>query len=190
MNTTSVSLLEQLRHPLHTEDNRLAWRRFVQLYTPLIYRWARRLGSSQQDATDLTQEVFTLMVRKLPEFAYDRQKSFRAWLRTVTINKWRDIRRRRTETPIDETVLAELESHDTSGVFEETEYRQYLVKRALELMQAEFQPVTWKACWEYMVVDRPAGEVARELGITVNAVYLAKSRVLSRLRKQLEGLLE
>lgn len=72
----------------------------------------------------------------------------------------------------------------------EAEYRCHLVHRALELMQAEFQTVTWKACWECVVRDRTAAEVAAELGITVNAVYLAKSRVLRRLREELQGLLD
>ena len=72
----------------------------------------------------------------------------------------------------------------------ETEYRQQLAMRALELMQADFQPATWKACWEHAACGRPAAEVAAELGLTVNAVYLATSRVLRRLRQELEGLLD
>ena len=72
----------------------------------------------------------------------------------------------------------------------ETEYREFLVSRALEVMQAEFQPTTWKACWEHVVAGRPAADVAGELGITPNAVYLAKARVLRRLRAELDGLLE
>ena len=77
-----------------------------------------------------------------------------------------------------------------STTFEEAEYRQYVVKQALDLMQVEFQPATWKACWEYMIMGRSADEVAKELGLTVNTVYLAKSRVLSRLRQELQGLLD
>ena len=61
--------------------------RFVELYTPLLYYWARRVGLRRQDAADLVQDVFTLLVRKLPEFTYDRNKRFRAWLRTVTLNR-------------------------------------------------------------------------------------------------------
>ena len=57
-------------------------------------------------------------------------------------------------------------------------------------MQKEFQPATWKACWEFVVKDRPAAAVAAELGITINAVYLAKGRVLRRLREELVGLLD
>ena len=73
---------------------------------------------------------------------------------------------------------------------EEAEYRQHLVARAVELMQAEFEPATWQACWMLTALDRPAAEVADKLGVSVNAVYLAKSRVLARLRRELEGLLD
>src|SRR5439155_19199810 len=91
-----------------------------------------------------------------------------------------------------ETGKAELPDRpggDPAADLEEAKYRQHLGARALELMQAEFQPATWKACWELFVNGRPAAEVAAELGTTVNAVYLAKSRVLRRLRRELDGLL-
>src|SRR5437764_4917317 len=91
MHTTSISLLERLRQPGEAE----AWARLVELYTPLLFYWARRLGLQEQDAADLVQEVFTTLVRKLPAFAYDRHKSFRNWLRTVLRNKWRQRTRAR-----------------------------------------------------------------------------------------------
>ncbi len=187
MNTTPVSLLQRLRQP----GEQQAWQRFTELYTPLLYYWTRRLGLQPQDAADLVQEVFILLLRKLPEFSYDRQKSFRSWLRTVTLNKWRDICRRRTETPLadDDSAFAGLVNSDNGNLLEEAEYQQFLIKRALEIMQTEFEPTTWKACWEYVVADRPAMEVAAELHISVGAIYVAKSRVLSRLRQELEGLL-
>ena len=86
--------------------------------------------------------------------------------------------------------LTRLETQIKRLEIEEEEYRRYLVRRALGLMQAEFEPATWKACWEFVVHDRPAAEVAAELGLSVNAVYLAKSRVLRRLRAELRGLLD
>jgi RNA polymerase sigma-70 factor (ECF subfamily) len=74
--------------------------------------------------------------------------------------------------------------------FWEEEYRQHLVGRALQLMQADFQPTTWKACWELVVAGKPAPRVAAELGITTGAVYAAKFRVLSRLREELRDLMD
>jgi RNA polymerase sigma-70 factor, ECF subfamily len=187
MNTTSESLLERLRRP----DAQEAWVRFVELYTPLIYYWARRAGLQTADASDLAQEVLTVLVQKLPEFQYDRHKSFRGWLRTVTLNKWREGRRRR-ELPREalQNPLEEVPGPEDGASFGETEYREYLVGRALTMMQAEFEPTTWKACWEYVVGGRSVTSVASELSITTNAVYLAKSRVLRRLRVELDGLLD
>jgi RNA polymerase sigma-70 factor (ECF subfamily) len=173
MDTTSVSLLERLRQPAESQ----AWGRFVDLYTPLIYYWARRVGLGSEEAADLVQDVLTLLVQKLPELQYDPEKSFRGWLRTVTLNKWRENRRRRGIAL-------------TTAGFWQVEYQQHLVGRALKLMQAEFQESTWKACWECVVAGKPAAQVAEELGLTVDAVYAAKSRVLRRLREELTGLLD
>ena len=183
---TPASLLERLREP-HSQQ---AWTRFVQLYTPLLYHWARRLGLHEPDAADLVQDVLVLLVRKLPEFTYDYNKSFRAWLRTVMRNCWRN-RRRRVELPreVHPPDLDGLADSAAEDVLSETEYRQWLVGRALELMQAEFQATTWKACWECVVSGRSAAVVADELGISIGAVYVAKSRVLSRLRQELTDLL-
>lgn len=185
MHTTPVSLLERLRQPVEPQ----AWERFVELYTPVLYAWTRRLSLANADAADLIQEVFLLLLQKLPEFRYDPQKSFRAWLRTVTLNKWREMQRHHP-LPEANDLPSDLVSPENSDPFWEVEYRERLVGRALKVMQAEFEPSTWKACWECVAFGRPAGEVAQELGMTVNAVYLAKSRVLRRLHQELDGLLE
>jgi RNA polymerase sigma-70 factor (ECF subfamily) len=138
------------------------------------------------------QEVFTVLVQRLPEFDYDRHQSFRKWLHTVTLNKWRDLCRRRSVRACEpgEAGLNGVVDPATLEGLDEAEYRRHLVSRALEVMQADFEPVTWKACWAFVVEDRSAAEVARDLGLTINAVYLAKRRVLRRLRAELEGLLD
>ena len=182
MHTTPPSLLEQLRRP----DDQQAWRRFVDLYTPLLFYSARRVGLQESDAADLVQEVFALLVRKLPEFTYDQKKGFRNWLHTVLMNKWREIGRRRV-LPGGRWRLAGEAGSDDIALLAEAEFQQHLAVRALELMRAEFQPATWKACWEHAAVGRPAAEVAAELGMSVNAVYLATGRVLRRLRQELAG---
>src|SRR5438874_3816705 len=108
MFTTSVTLLEHLRQPDDANVNGMAWTRFVRLYTPLFYAWARRLGAAPADADDLVQDVFTILVQQLPHFAYDRGRSFRSWLRTILANKWRDHERRRAALPVaDVPALAE-----------------------------------------------------------------------------------
>src|SRR5262249_59612374 len=112
----------------------------------------------------------------------------RGWLWTVTANRARERRRRRTVPSQGGDALAEVPMPDDEDAVDEAEYRAYLVRRALELMQAEFQPTTWRAFWECVTAERPAAAVAAELGLSVDAVYAAKSRVLRRLRRELEGL--
>jgi RNA polymerase sigma-70 factor, ECF subfamily len=188
MNTTPASLLQRLRDPAEKD----AWGQFVRLYTPLLYHWARRTGLQAADAADLVQDVFTTLLHKLPTFTYDRGQSFRAWLRTVTLNHWRDRRKRRAAQPLghEGPALPEPAVPDDVELLADAEYRRHLVGRALRLMQADFQPATWKACWEHGVLGRPAPVVAAELGLSAGAVYAATFRVLTRLRQELDGLLD
>jgi RNA polymerase sigma-70 factor (ECF subfamily) len=186
MLTTSPSLLERLRQP----GERLAWDRFVELYTPLLLSWARRAGLQEQDAADLVQDVFVTLVQTLPTFAYDRHNSFRAWLRTVTLNKWRDRCKKLASSAMAGGDLQDIASPNELEAFWDAEYRQHVTRQALQILQADFQPTTWKAFWEHVVSGRTAPEVARELGLTPGAVYAAKLRILDRLRQELNGMLD
>lgn len=186
LNSTSPTLLERLR----AGDDADAWNRFVSLYTPLLILWCRRVGMSDADAADLLQVVFVKLFEGRTRFEYDAGRSFRAYLKTMLLNAWRNELRGRRSRPAGDELEALLAAADTDPRFEldEAEYRGELVRRALALMQERFEPTTWRACWEFVVEDRSAGEVATELGITANAVYLAKSRVLKCLRDELRGL--
>lgn len=184
MHTTSVSLLERLRQ----RTDSAAWERLVRLYTPLLMYWGRRLGLQDEDSADLVQDVLVVLMQKLPEFQYQPGKSFRGWMRMVLLNKWRDRPRRAVAAPLDTAVQPAAPAD--SDVLEEREYRLYVLGRALQLMQSDFEAITWTACWESVVCGRPAAEVAKELGISANSVYVAKSRVLDRLRQDLAGLLD
>lgn len=186
MHTTPASLLQRLRHP----EERQAWARFVDLYTPVLYTWACRLGMQESDAADLVQDVLVLLLKKLPEFTYDEHKSFRAWLRTVTLNKWRNKLRRSVPVGGAGGSLSDVADPAAEESFWDQEYSQRVVARALEVMKVDFQPTTWKAFWECVAMDRPAADVAAELGLSVGAVYVAKCRLLTRLRQELEGLLD
>jgi RNA polymerase sigma-70 factor (ECF subfamily) len=183
---TSVSLLERVRRPGDAE----AWERFVHLYTPLLSWWASRAGLPPQDVADLLQDVFTLLLEKLPEFTYDPGRSFRAWLRTVTLNKLRE-RFRRAALPVavgtDPNGVAQA---DPAAAFWEAEYAQHLVGQALRLMRSQFAPATWQACWKTTVEGKSAAQAAAELGMTPGAVGVARFRVLSCLRRELAGLLD
>lgn len=187
MNTTPISLLEQLRR----SPDEAAWARFVHLYSPLLFGWARQAGLDEADASDLVQDVFVVLLKELPRFELDPAHSFRAWLKTVALNRWRNQIKRQARAPAHpgDAFLAGVPAPD-DGLFEEQEYRRQLLGRALELLCHEFQPATWEAFHEHGMNGRPAAEVAVELGITVGAVYAAKCRVLGRLREHLRGLLE
>ena len=180
---TPVSLLVRLRQPAAAD----AWARFVYLFAPLLDHWARAMGLQDADAEDVVQDVFCILVKRLPEFDYDPQRSFRAWLWTILRNAWHD-RRQRQNLPLPPAELTDHRAVGGADDVTEAEYRQFLVGRAVQIMQADFAPTTWRAFWGVVVEGRPGAEVARDLGVTVNAVYLARSRVLSRLRQELAGL--
>jgi RNA polymerase sigma-70 factor (ECF subfamily) len=188
MHTTPVSLLERMSR---ANDRAAAWSRFVELYTPMLFEWTARLHVPEQDAADLVQNVFLTLVRQMPHFHYDQAGSFRGWLRTVLLHRYRDQLRRRQLPAARESVdLDSLGGPDPVKELAEVEYRGYLAGRALRLMQSDFAPSTWRACWETVVRERPAADVAAELNLTVAAVYTANSRVLRRLREELDGLLD
>lgn len=192
MHTTSPTLLQRLREPGQPQ----AWAKFVDLYTPLLLTWARRTGLQPQDAADLVQDVFMLLVQQLPKFEYDpAKKNFRGWLRTVCLNKWRDRQRLRSThvAPAQNAELAALQATNELERFWDQEHDAFLIRSALAKLQdlkTDFEPRTVDACWEHLVQQRPAAEVAAQFGMTENAVYLAKFRVLRRLRQDLVDLLD
>lgn len=188
MYTTSVSLLQRLRDG----DAETAWKRFVAIYTPLLLHWARRMKLSDEDAADLAQEVFSTLVVQLPKFGYDANKSFRGWLLTVTRHKLAErLRRRRIETeePPDGIDLKTLDD-DPATLIAESEFREYVVQRCLQLISEGFAPTSWRAFWLLVVEGKSAPEAAHETGLSVTAVYSAKVRVLERLREELAGLID
>src|SRR5262245_61352150 len=130
MTTTPASLLERLRQPA----DQSAWSRFVDLYSPLIYSWGQQVGLQPSDAADLVQDVFALLVQKMPAFAYNHNGSFRAWLKTVTLNKWRENSRKAAARREDRGPLSDLAASKESEAFWEVEFRQHLVGQALRVM--------------------------------------------------------
>lgn len=186
VNTTSPTLLERLKSH---EDG--AWNWFVDLYTPLLYTWAKRCCTDHSDAADLVQETLVTLLQTIPHFERQRKGSFRRWLHVLLLNKQRDYYRRQQ---IHQHALAQRptpeSSPDVAVIISEQEYGQVLSQQALRLLQAEFEPSTWQAGWATLVQGRDVAEVARELGISANAVYVAKCRVIRRLREVLAGLLD
>jgi RNA polymerase sigma-70 factor (ECF subfamily) len=194
MSETSASLLERLRSSSEAAD----WERFVNVYTPLIQGWLRRYAVQAEDADDLVQEVLAVVLRELPRFRHNqRPGAFRCWLRTITFNRLRAFwksRQLRPQAGGDSEVerqLLELEDpeSDLSRLWDR-EHDQHVLRRLLESIEPEFSPATWRAFRQLTLEARPPAEVARELGTTVNAVVLARSRVLRRLRREAHGLID
>jgi RNA polymerase sigma-70 factor (ECF subfamily) len=185
---TSASLLERLR----AGPDPAGWRRLVELYTPLIRGWLRRHLLQEADADDLTQHVLTIVVSKLPSFRHNgRPGAFRAWLRSITVNSLRAFWRSRPAPAPDglDDVLDQL--HDpASGLSKQwdREHDEHVVRCALREIEPEFKPTTWRAFLRLVMDEADAETVAAELGLSVNAVFIAKSRVLARLRRELDGL--
>ena len=180
MQTTSVALLDRLRQPGQTE----AWNRFALLYTPLLLTWAKGLGLRDADAADLAQDVLLKVMRLLPAYQRKPGETFRGWLFTVARNECADFRRRRATRPLPGAVgLSDV--IDGSSDVNETDYRTLLVHRALELIRPDFNDATWAAFTGLMLEGRAAPDVAAGLNVSVNAVYLARHRVLTRLREEL-----
>ncbi len=189
MHTTSMTLLERVRRP----NDQTAWGRFVSLYTPLLFTWAKRLGFESAEADDFVQDVLVLLLDKLPSFEHRGVGSFRGWLKVVVTNKGRErFRRRESRQSLGENDQGweKIVDRDEASGFWEHEYRQHLMARALEVMRNEFEPNTWQACWQRVVEERPAAEVARQLGLSEAAVFVYTGRVLRRLREELQDLLD
>jgi len=191
---TSASLLDCLRQ----QPDAGAWQRLVDLYDPLIRHWLRRHNLLPQDADDVVQEVLTVVVRKIAEFRKEpRAGAFRRWLKNITINCVRDHWRARNKGPAgtgDSDVLQILnqleDPHSALSREWDLEHDRHVTARLLQLIEPHFEAKTWQA-FRRLAVDGAAPDaVAAELGISVNAVFIAKSRVLSRLRQEGEGLLD
>ncbi len=190
---TSTSLLARLR-----DDDDAGWRRLVRLYGSLVYSWCRQKGLQAEDAADVSQEVFRAVARHIREFHHDRPgDSFRKWLKTIANNKIRDHWRRQDRQPQaagGTEAQMQLAQHPDEADPETPADRQaeigHVFRQALELVRADFEPVTWQAFWQTAVEGRPTSDVAAELGLTPNAVRIAKSRIRSRLRQEFGELME
>jgi RNA polymerase sigma-70 factor, ECF subfamily len=191
---TSKSLLAKARDC----SDQAAWRRLTEIYEPLIERWVRPHVAQRADAEDLVQEVLTTLVRELPRFDHNqRPGAFRAWLRTITIHRlrahWekRDARLADAGGPDGGEALAQL-ADPTSALSRswDEEHDRHVTKTLLASIRLEFQPATWRAFERQVQDGQPASEVGTELGLSVNAVLIAKSRVLKRLREKAAGLVD
>ncbi|MBC8290544.1 MAG: sigma-70 family RNA polymerase sigma factor [Planctomycetes bacterium] len=197
--STSRSLLVRLN-----EQDESAWDRLVELYTPLVCHWCRGQRLPEQDLPDVIQEVFKAASLNIDRFRHDRPgDTFRGWLRTISRSKVNDCFRKKgkeataaggTEAHATFQQLADgsLESdsgeESSQGCPEATE-KQLLFRRALELVQRDFEERTWQAFWKVVVDGMTPKDAGGELDMKPGTVRVAKSRVLARLRQEFGDLM-
>lgn len=176
--TTSTTLLEALR-----DGRGDAWRDFSDRYGGLIRGVARRYLLQPADADDVLQEVLIGLTRALPQFAYDPARArFRTFLRTIVqraiFRKLRQNHGAARNGHLEETAA------DSAGdAIWEAEWRQHHLRQAMATIEAEFGPADRRAFALYVGGGQSAAETASELGLSVDSVYQAKSRILRRLRE-------
>lgn len=187
---TRASLVFRLRDA----DDRHAWETLVSIYAPVILNYARRCGLSEPDAEDLVQDVLHSVHGAIARFDYDPKKgSFRGWLFTLARNRVQNLKKKRKRaelsggTVVRDLVHAAEDPIDDQATWER-EHQQQLFSWAVEKVRSEFRETTWQAFWETAVANRSPESVAKQLGITAGAVYVAKSRVTSRIRRLIESL--
>src|SRR5947209_8682863 len=194
MNTTSLGLLERLKH---ARPDASEWRRLRDIYSPMIRHWLSRLPNLHDEVDDLTQEVLVVLFRELPSFERRRDGSFRAWLRQITVNRMGAFCKTRRKHPLatggpqTDQLLAQL-ADPTSDLARQwdRDHDEYVFRKLLAIVEADFEPGTWQAFTRFAVEGRPAAQVAAELGLTESAVVQAKFRILKRLREEAGALLD
>jgi RNA polymerase sigma-70 factor (ECF subfamily) len=175
-----------------------AWKRLTDLYVPLIRRWVRLYAPRSHEIDDLVQDVMATLARELATFRHnERVGAFRTWLRTVTVHRlrasWQAEKGRPRAIGGDESIRAIEHLEDPNSPLSRTwdeEHDRHVAHVLLESIRLEFQPATWHAFTAQVREGRTAADVAAELGLSVNAALIAKSRVLKRLRQSAEGLLD
>lgn len=189
---TPPSLLQRLRE--HPDDGE-AWNRFDSLYRPLLQTWLHRYSIRPQDADDLVQQVLEVVLREIPNFHYDAEKGkFRGWLRGILVNRLREFLRSEQARPIAtgdsdffNKILDQLEDpqSDLSRLWDQ-EHDQHVARQLLAVVERDFSPTSYKAFLRVMAGDQVA-TIAADLKISANAVYLAKSSIVKKLRQEMHG---
>jgi len=183
--STSISLIRRVK-----KHDATAWSRFVRLYTPLVYRWARRMDLQHADAGDVVQEVFGAVSRDVGRYDPAKGSGFRGWLWGITRHKL--LQRRRVEAstpkahggPTADAIFRSVPDHPPEEL---SESMCDLAQRAARLIESDFRPRTWQAFWRVCIEGQDPTRVAEDLEMTPGAIYTAKSRVLAHLRRELEG---
>ena len=188
--STRASLLVRLRDP----RDEAAWTEFVDLYAPLIYGYLRRQGLQDADAVDVSQEVISTIARAVSRLAYDPKRgSFRNWLFTVVrrkLSNWRRAQRIRPRGSGDtatQRLLEQCPAPEGGELEWEAEWEERVYSWACTQVRRSVTDVTWQAFWRTAIDGQPGKQVAADLGLTVAAVYHARSRIVARLKELVQS---
>ena len=194
MSDTSITLLQRLQHSTDPEN----WDRLMSLYRPLLTSWLRRYDVQASDSDDLMQEVLMAVAKDLPTFDHNgRTGAFRAWLRSIMVNRlrnfWRSRGRQLQAQGGSDVQLRLAQLDDPSSEMSQLWNQQHdlhVAQQLLQQVEPDFTAQTWAAFTRVAIDGQRADAVAVELGISTNAVFIAKSRVLTRLRREAAGLID
>jgi RNA polymerase sigma-70 factor (ECF subfamily) len=193
MDETSESLLDRVRHGSGDD----AWQRLVDCYTPFLRAILLRRGIGSGDVDDVIQNVLAVVVRRIPEFERQRTGSFRTWLRGICANCFREFWRnkgKQAQLKVDANfadAVAELSDGQSDlSRYWDREHDDFLLGELLKVVRAEFRESTYEAFRRLALGGESVDSVARDLGISVNAAFVARSRVLKRLREVGAGMID
>lgn len=194
MNTTSLSLMDRLAGDGNDSD----WQRLLLVYRPFIEGVVRGYPALASQTDDITQEVMMVLVREMPRFDRQRTGSFRSWLRGITVNQLRiALRKSKKFQQTDNdglTIEGQLnELADPASIASQKwdeQHDQAVLERIVQVVKGDFKDITWRAFQRYAIDNAPPASVAQELGVSLNSVLLAKSRVLRRMREEAAGLID
>ena len=187
---TRASLI--LRLPCSADAQ--AWYQFVSIYEPFVYRFARRGGLQDADARELVQNVLLSVARAVGRWRPDGDRAkFRTWLFRIARNQLIDIlakRRQQANVRGGTTMLGVLNQQpaldDYSSDDIRLSQRKELFRWAADRVKATVKVATWQAFWRTAVLEQSPEQVAEELGLSMGAVYIARSRILAKLRDEVQ----
>jgi RNA polymerase sigma-70 factor (ECF subfamily) len=187
--TTRLSLVQRLGDP----NDHVAWARFFELYVPVLYGYFRKRGLQDADAADLTQAVAQVVLQRVESFSHvGARGAFRGWLFSIARNQFRKFSERqsrhaeKTGASAITDLADEIAGADEQDLVWEQEYRRHLFAWASDRVRPCVDPSTWQAFWQTAVEGKSGEAVGKALGMSPGAVYMAKSRVMARLRKTIE----
>jgi RNA polymerase sigma-70 factor (ECF subfamily) len=174
-----------------------AWKDLTDLYRPLLLTWLSRQQVPKSDLDDVVQEILLSVFQYLPSFRHSGQRgAFRAWLRTIACNRAHDYWRAQKHHPPAgggdvNGALNQIEDPESELNRQwDQEHDRYVLRCLLDLIEEEFEPCTLQAFRRLALEGASGAEVADELGLSVSAVYVAKSRVLQKIRHYAAGLID